>query len=127
MIKTKVLIVEDLNHVREQLRTVLELDERIEVVAEAANGQEALPLVEEYQPDTVLMDVQMPEMGGIQATQIIKNKWPKVKVILLTMYAEYQNDALDAGADAFLLKGSPTEDLLQAILNHKKPDRKEMH
>jgi DNA-binding NarL/FixJ family response regulator len=90
----------------------------VEVVGEAADGEEAVRLVEECRPDVVLMDVRMPAMDGLEATRFIKGRWPEVKVIVLTIYATYRADALAAGADAFLVKGCPAEELLEAILDH---------
>jgi DNA-binding NarL/FixJ family response regulator len=89
---------------------------QIEVVGEAANGQEAVRLVEECQPDVVLMDARMPVMDGLEATRLIKYKRPEVKVVVLTMYPVYRSEALSAGADAVLVKGCPPESLLEAIL-----------
>jgi DNA-binding NarL/FixJ family response regulator len=63
----------------------------------------------------VLMDARMPVMDGVDATRLIKERWPQIRVILLTMYPTYREDALDAGADAFLVKGCPPEQLLAAI------------
>jgi DNA-binding NarL/FixJ family response regulator len=84
---------------------------------EAASGQEALPLIETILPDVILMDAQMPLMNGIQATRIIKERWPTIKVVMLTMYAAYQSDAFAAGVDVFLLKGCPEEELFAAIFS----------
>ena len=89
---------------------------KVEVVGEAANGQQAVCLTEECQPDVVLMDARMPIVDGLEATRLIKNKWPGIKVIVLTMYPTYRAEALAAGADAFIVKGCPPEDLLEAIL-----------
>jgi len=113
--RIRVLIADDHLHSRCGLRVLLATSPEVEVVGEAADGQEALHLVNEYQPDVVLMDIRMPVLDGLEATRIIKNKWPEVKVILLTMRAAYKADALATGADGFLLKGCPTEYLLQAI------------
>ena len=117
MEKARILIVDDQASVREGLRTVLEL-EGLEIVGEAAEGREAVQLVEKLRPDVVLMDARMPVLDGLEATRLIKEKWPEVKVIVLTMYALHQADALAAGADAFLVKGCPAEELLEAILGH---------
>ena len=89
----------------------------IEIVGEAADGREAVRLVEECRPDVVLMDARMPRMDGLEATRLIKDRWPELKVIVLTMYASYRADALAAGADAFLVKGCPAEELLEAVLD----------
>jgi DNA-binding NarL/FixJ family response regulator len=91
---------------------------QVEVVGEAANGRDAVRLVEERQPDVVLMDARMPVMDGLEATRLIKDKWPEVKVVVLTMYPTYRAQALAAGADVYLLKGCPPQRLLEAILGH---------
>jgi DNA-binding NarL/FixJ family response regulator len=88
----------------------------VEVIAEAPNGQEAVRLVEECSPDVVVMDARMPVMDGLEATRLIKSKWPEVKVIVLSLYSAYQAQALAAGADVFLIKGCPAEQLLEAVL-----------
>ncbi len=113
----RALIVDDRPRSRNGLRALLTTWPEIEVVGEAINGQEAVHQTAEYRPDVVLMDVRMPVMDGLEATHFIKNKWPEVKVVVLTMYTTYQTDALAAGADAFLIKGCRPEELLEAILN----------
>jgi DNA-binding NarL/FixJ family response regulator len=92
----------------------------VEVVGEAANGREAVRQVVKCRPDVVLMDARMPEMDGLEATWLIKNRWPGVRVVVLTLYATYRAEALAAGADAFLVKGCPNEELLAAILRNEK-------
>jgi DNA-binding NarL/FixJ family response regulator len=94
-----------------------EYPREVEVVGEAADGREAVQMVERYRPDVVLMDARMPVMDGLEATRVIKDKWPEVKIIVLTMYPAYRAQALAAGADACLIKGCPPEDLLKAILS----------
>lgn len=89
---------------------------QVEVVGEASNGREAARLVEERRPDVVLMDARMPVMDGLEATRLIKDNWPEVKVVVLTMYPAYRGEALAAGADAVLVKGCPPEKILQVIL-----------
>jgi len=84
-------------------------------VHEAGNGREAVQLVEDLQPALVLMDIRMPEVDGLQATRTIKAQWPQVKVIVLSMYIESQNEALAAGADAFVGKGEASEKLLDML------------
>jgi len=117
IMQRKVLIADDRPRSRSGLRAVLALRPEIQVVGEAANGQEAVRLMEELQPDVVLMDVRMPVMDGLEATQIIKERWLGVKVIVLTIHTDCWAGALAAGADVFLVKGCPPEELLEAILD----------
>lgn len=119
----RVLIADELPRSRGGLRAVLATWPQVEVVGEAADGQETVRLVEERRPDVVLMDVRMPVMDGIEATRLIKGKWPEVRVVVLTMYAVHRSGALAAGADAFLVKGCSPEQLLEAILYHEQPHR----
>jgi DNA-binding NarL/FixJ family response regulator len=112
---TRVLIADDSARARDGLRALLATWPEITVVGEAANGQDAVQQVAERQPDVVLMDLHMPVLDGVQATQLIKQQWPAITVVVLTMYAVEQSAALAAGADAFLIKGSAPERLLSAI------------
>ena len=113
--KTRVVIVDDVAHVREGLRDALQLDPETEVVGEAADGQGALNLVAKCRPDVVLMDARMPVMDGIQATTAIKHRWPLIRVVVLTVHSQYRQEALAAGADAFVTKGCPVQELLAAV------------
>lgn len=112
---TRVLIADDSTHARQALRALLATWPELTVVGEAANGQEAVWLVSQIQPDVVLMDLRMPVLDGVQATQRIKRQWPGVTVIVLTMYVTEQSAALTAGADAFVIKGGAPERLLSAL------------
>ena len=116
-LQTHVLIADDQQPVRDGLRCLLSLSSQVEVVGEAADGQDALDLVAERHPDVVLMDIQMPVMDGLEATRRIKRDWPDVRVIVLTMYARYRAKAIAAGADVFLLKGCSPQMLQCAILD----------
>ena len=111
----QILIVDDQPRARQSLKALLVTWPQVKEIREAANGQEAVHLVEESQPHVVLMDVRMPEMDGVEATRLIKARWPQVKVIVLSMYADYMADALAAGADAFVSKGEPPERLLATL------------
>lgn len=113
--RVRVLITDDRPRSRDGLRALLSTCPGYEVIGQAANGKEAIELVEQYQPDVVLMDVRMPDMDGLEATRFIKNRWPATKVIVLTMHDGYQAAALDAGANAFLSKGAPPEKLLSTL------------
>ena len=112
---TRVLIADDSVRARDGLRALLTMRPEIEVVGEASNGQDAVRLVAECRPDIVLMDLHMPVLDGIQATQLIKQQWPAVTIVVLTMYAVEKSAALAAGADAFLIKGSAPDRLLAAL------------
>ena len=109
------LIADDRSRSRMALKALLSTHPGIDVVGEAENGEEALRLVEERRPDAVLMDARMPAMDGLTATRLIKDRWPDVRVIVLTMYGARKSDAKAAGADAFLVKGCLTDKLLGAI------------
>jgi len=111
----QILIVDDQPRARQSLKALLATWPQVKEIREAANGQEAVRLVEESRPDVVLMDARMPEMDGLEATRLIKARWPQVKVIVLSMYADYRTDALAAGADAFVSKGEPPERLLATL------------
>ena len=111
----RVLIADDRSRSRRGLKALLSTLPGIEVVGEAGDGKEALRLVEEHRPDAVLMDARMPAMDGLTATRLIKERWPEVRVVVLTMYGARKADAEAAGADAFLVKGCLTEELLGAI------------
>jgi len=111
----RVLIADDSARAREGLCALLTTWHGVEIVGEAANGQEALTMIAERRPDVVLMDLQMPVMDGLQATRLIKNSWPEVTVIMLTMHAAQQTAARAAGADDFVIKGSAPQRLLSAL------------
>jgi DNA-binding NarL/FixJ family response regulator len=108
----RILIVDDQPRACRSVRALLSTWIRAAEIREASNGREAVRLVEELPPDLVLMDVRMPEMDGLEATGQIKARWPQVKVIVLSMYIEHRDEALAAGADAFVGKGEAPEALL---------------
>lgn len=111
----RVLIVDDNLRTRDGLRALLQAWPRARVVGEATGGREAVRVIAELQPSVVLMDIRMPELDGLGATRVIKQRWPQTRVVLLTLYADLRQEAVLAGADAFIIKGCPTEELLAAI------------
>jgi DNA-binding NarL/FixJ family response regulator len=113
----KVLIVDDHNLVREGLKAVFDQGNEVEVVGEAGSGEEALEMVDKAKPDVVLMDISMPGMNGIQATKLIREKYPDAKVVMLTMLDQegYVYEAVKAGATGYMLKNTSSDDLVNAI------------
>jgi len=113
----RVLICDDQTVVREGLAAILGTDPEIEVMGLASNGREALDLVQETQPDVVLMDLKMPVMNGVQATQHLSRSHPEVHVLVLTTYADDQwvFDAIRAGAAGYLLKDTRRDALIDAV------------
>jgi CheY-like chemotaxis protein len=113
--RMKILIVDDSARARQSMKALLGTHPSVDAVNVATNGQEAVALTESWAPDAVLMDVCMAEMDGLQATRIIKARWPNIKIIVLSMYGDYEAQALEAGADAFVHKGEPPSRLLQEL------------
>jgi NarL family two-component system response regulator LiaR len=113
----RVLICDDQAVVREGLRAILGTEPDVQVVGVACDGAEALTLVPGLKPDLVLMDLKMPEMNGIQATRLIREQYPGVKILVLTTYDadEWVFDAIRSGADGYLLKDTPRDGLVAAI------------
>ena len=112
-----VLLADDQELIRQSLSFVMSKQEDIEMVGTAANGCEALELVEEKQPDVVLLDIRMPEMDGVECTRRIKQEFPGIKVIILTTFDDddYVFDALRYGASGYLLKGVSVDGLTNAV------------
>jgi two-component system, NarL family, response regulator LiaR len=113
----RVLIVDDHAVVREGLRTFLELQDGIEVVGEAADGQEAIERAVALAPDVVLMDLVMPKLGGVQAMRALHQRVPRARVIVLTSFLDDERlmPAVHAGAAGYLLKDVEPSDLARAV------------
>jgi two-component system, NarL family, response regulator DesR len=114
----RVIIADDQRLFAESLMTVLSEDERVEVVGIAANGEEAVKLVSELEPDVILMDLKMPVMDGLEATRRIREAGFSAQILLLTGTETTigAQDAIDAGANAFLRKERSVEELRQVFL-----------
>jgi DNA-binding NarL/FixJ family response regulator len=117
MAATRVLLVDDESLVRRILKQILSAYQDLELVGEAANGEEAISAVERLQPDVVVMDIRMPGYDGIAAVRAIKEKYPRAKIIGLSEYAQsYNIDAMErAGALGVYLKSMALEELYPAI------------
>jgi len=113
----KLVLADDQVLIRESIAFVLDTDDMLEVVGIAQDGEAALRLCEEMQPDIVLMDIQMPVMNGIDATREIKRRWPQMKVIMLTTFQEVDHvvAALSIGAEGYLLKAIHPKELISGI------------
>lgn len=114
----RVLIVDDVSQVRQELRGLLQLTSELEVVGEAANGLEAISQTKALRPDVVVMDLEMPVLDGLEATRQIKSYQPAPRVVILSVYAgpRERERAREAGADGFVVKGASYQILLNAIL-----------
>lgn len=111
----RILLVDDHQVVREGLRRMLELEADFQIVGEVADTREALSQVALLVPEVVLMDIKMPGMDGIELTRQLKQEHPSCKVIMLTLYDEYLTEAIEAGAEGYLLKDIKREELAKAI------------
>jgi DNA-binding NarL/FixJ family response regulator len=113
----RILLVDDQTLVRQGIQTLLDLEEDLTVVGAAANGQQALELAEQLQPDVVLMDIRMPVMDGVAATREITRRWPQISVIILTTFDddEYVIEGLKAGARGYMLKDADSHEIVEAV------------
>jgi len=118
----KVLIVDDQKSIQNLLKTYLEKNSNLEIVGTANNGKMAIEQVESLNPDVVLMDIKMPILDGLSATQIISERFVETKVLILSIHDEdvYLNKALQVGAKGYLLKNTPPEELVNAICSAHK-------
>ena len=112
-----IMLVDDHQVIRTGLKSFLQTQPDLEVVAEASNGQEAITLALETRPDIIIMDISMPEMDGLEATRQLKGKWPQVTVLALTVHEDkfYFMKMLEAGASGYLTKQAASDELVQAI------------
>lgn len=117
MNKLRILLVEDHETIRDGLKLLINSAPDMETVGEAENGRIALQLASKLLPDVVVMDVSMPEMNGLSATKKLKQKYPEVKVVILTRHTDdgYLQQLLQAGTSGYVLKQSKSDELLRAI------------
>src|SRR5690625_4867952 len=115
--KIKIALIDDHKLFREGVKRILSFESLFEVVAEAGDGNEVNDLVANYNPDIILMDINMPEINGIEATKELMKSYPNIKVIILSIHDDesYVTHALQTGAQGYLLKEIDTESLLEAI------------
>lgn len=117
MSKIKVILVDDHEMVRMGLKSFLNLQADIDVVGEASNGREGVDLALALKPDVLVMDLVMPELGGVEATLEVLKKWKEAKVLVLTSYLDNEKiyPVIDAGAKGYMLKTSSAAEILNAI------------
>ncbi len=117
MKRIQILLVEDQTLMRQGLKMILDLEPDLQVVAEASTGEDGLRIALEMRPDVILMDVQLPAMSGVEATQAICATWPEAKVIILTTFDrdDYIYHGIRAGAVGYLLKDAPATQLIETI------------
>ncbi len=115
--KARIIITDDHKIIRDGLRSLLEKENNIEVIAEAENGRQAVELTKELKPDMVIMDITMPELNGIEATRQITANFEDVKIIALSMHSDrrFISEILRAGAKGYLLKDCAFEEMVRAI------------
>lgn len=115
--KTRIVILDDHRLFREGVKRILDMESDLEVVAEGDDGNEAIELVTKYQPDVVLMDINMPNINGIEATRKLISRVPDVKVIILSIHDDetYVTHAVQTGASGYLLKEMDADSLIKAV------------
>jgi DNA-binding NarL/FixJ family response regulator len=124
MTPTTILIAEDHTLVRAGIRALLEKLDGVQVVGDVSDGLEAVKFCAEQMPDVLLMDISMPGLNGLEATQRIMDSQPAVRILILSMYANeaYMNQAMAAGAAGYLLKGATTDEFKLAIATVRRGD-----
>ncbi len=117
MNRINIAIADDYKVFRDGLKAILSADENIEVVLEADNGAELLEALASISPDIILMDLKMPVMGGIEATNIVRQRYPQIKVLVISMYEDekFITHLVKSGANGYLLKNTEPEDIRSAI------------
>lgn len=114
---TSILVIDDHQLFREGVKRILDFEKDFEVVAEGGDGEDAVALVEQYHPDVVVMDINMPHMNGVEATAKLVERFPDVKVLILSIHDDesYVTHALKTGASGYLLKEMDADALVEAV------------
>ena len=117
MSKIKIIIADDYKIFREGLKVGLSADEGLEVIAEADNGEDLVKLLDAYTPDVILMDLKMPIMDGMEATKIVRKKYPTMKVLVVSMYEDdkFIIHLMENGANGYLLKNAEPDEIRRSI------------
>ena len=125
MEKIKVLLVDDHNIVRNGIKMMIQENPALDIIGEASNGKEAIELILETPPDVVISDITMPEMNGLELTEELSNKFPDIKVLILTMHEDedYVVKAFEVGALGYLPKDSEEEEIIKAITKLNNGDK----
>ncbi|MEK4509748.1 response regulator transcription factor [Paenibacillus anaericanus] len=129
--KTRVLVVDDHAHAREAICDIISMDEKFEIIGVVTNGREAIEFTEQWMPDLILMDIQMPDMDGLETTQRIKLRFPYVKIVMITVSDDMFHllEALKRGAQGYLLKNlapSTWIEYLRSIVSEEAPLSREL-
>jgi DNA-binding NarL/FixJ family response regulator len=112
----RVVLADDRPRAREAMEALLLTADELDVVGTAGGGREALDLVDAHRPDILLVDVEMPDLDGLAVTRAVKARWPKTRVVVVSMMGSYRGTALEAGADAFVDKAEAATRLLGVLL-----------
>ncbi len=116
-VKTKIVLIDDHKLFREGVKRILDMEEGFEVVAEGDDGQEAVDLIESHSPDVVLMDINMPNINGVEATRRLVERFPDIRVVILSIHDDeaYVTHAVQTGASGYLLKEMDADSLIEAV------------
>ncbi|OEH92188.1 response regulator [Bacillus solimangrovi] len=114
---TRIIIIDDHQLFREGVKRILDFEKDFEVVAEGDDGTEAVSLVEQYEPDVIIMDINMPNINGVEATRRLIDKYPEMKILILSIHDDesYVTHALKTGASGYLLKEMDADALIEAV------------
>ncbi|MEI7024157.1 response regulator transcription factor [Paenibacillus sp. y28] len=127
----RIMLADDHTHAREAMKDIIEIDPAFEIVCEAANGEEAILLAEQWMPDVILMDIRMPRLDGLEAAKQIKEKYPYVKIVMVTVSDDVTHlfEAIKRGAQGYLLKNlhpSSWHEYLRAVAIDEAPMSREV-